>query len=88
MSERVAWIGVEPEDAAERARLAATYTRLGVPEDGRGLDHVLRIHGLMPATLDEHLAFYQGILRRPGPLSRVECEVVGVAVSARNGCEY
>ena len=82
------WISVTPADPAQRTELGEVYKRLGVPEDGGKLDHVLRVHALMPATLEDHLAFYQGILRRPGPLSRIECEVIGVRVSSRNGCLY
>lgn len=88
MTDRFAWIDAGPTNDADRAELARVYQRLQVPPDGTGFDHVLKIHGPMPATLEEHLAFYRGILRRPGPLTRVECEVVGVAVSKRNGCHY
>lgn len=84
----IAWISVTPSEPKDTAELAAIYAALGVAPDGAGLDHVLRVHALMPRTLREHLAFYQGILRRPGPLSRLECEVIGVAVSTRNGCLY
>ena len=87
MSERFAWIGADAEPGDERT-LAATYTRLGLPATGAGLDHVLRVHAKMPATLDQHLAFYRGIMRDPGPLSRIECEVIGVAVSQQSGCHY
>ena len=88
MSDRFAWIDARPTDDRDKAELAAIHGRLGLPADGAGLDHVLRIHGPMPATLEEHLAFYQGIMRRPGPLSRVEREVIGIAVSVRNACHY
>lgn len=88
MTKRFSWIDAEPKGDKAKAELASIYERLGVPADGEGFDHVLKVHGPMPATLDEHLGFYQGILRRPGPLSRVECEVIGVVVSVRNGCLY
>jgi hypothetical protein len=68
--------------------LAEDYKKLGVPSSGEGLDHVLRIHAAMPETMTEHLAFYEGILRRPGPLSRMECEIIGVVVSTLNECHY
>ena len=82
-----AWIDDVPEDAADAARLARMHADLGAP-GGHGLDHVLKIHGRMPRTLTDHLAFYRGIMREKGPLSRVEREVIGVVVSARNGCHY
>jgi hypothetical protein len=87
VSDRIAWIGVDPEPGDERS-LGDVYTRLGLPATGAGLDHVLRIHAKMPATLDQHLGFYRGIMREPGPLSRIECEVIGVVVSQRNSCHY
>ncbi|MEM8713468.1 MAG: hypothetical protein AAGG01_21190 [Planctomycetota bacterium] len=88
MGQRFSWIDHEPESDSDRDALEKAYGRIGVPPGGDGLDHVLRIHGPMPATLEEHLAFYRGILRRKGPLSRAECEVIGVVVSGRNGCLY
>ena len=87
MTDVFAWIGVDAEPGDEE-RLAAIYEGLGLPPDGKGLDHVLRIHAKMPATLRQHLDFYRGILRTKGPLTRAECEIVGVAVSHRNGCHY
>ena len=87
VGERFAWIGHQPRGQAAE-QLAATYGRMGLPSTGEGLDHVLRIHGLMPPTLEQHLDFYRGILRDPGPLSRTEREIIGVVVSDRNGCLY
>ena len=88
MTERYSWIDASPTTPGDQDKLEGIYERLGVPASGAGLDNVLKIHGPMPATLDEHLSFYQGILRRPGPLSRIECEIIGVVVSGRNGCLY
>ncbi len=86
-SSSFAWISATPP-AGQAEKLAEIYKGLGVPATGEGLDHVLRIHAAMPDTLTDHLAFYQGILRRPGPLSRVECEILGVVVSQANKCDY
>ena len=88
MTERFSWIDASPTTPKDDSLLGEIYGRLGVPADGAGFDNVLKIHGPMPSTLEEHLGFYQGILRRPGPLSRIECEVIGVVVSGRNGCLY
>lgn len=88
MNERFSWIDASPTTSKDESQLADIYDRLGVPAGGEGFDHVLKIHGPMPATMEEHLSFYQGILRRPGPLSKIECEVIGVVVSGRNGCLY
>ena len=82
-----AWIGHQPTGAAAE-QLTQVYRKLGLPDSGDGLDHVLRIHALIPHTLEQHLAFYRGILRDPGPPSRIEREIIGVVVSLRNGCLY
>jgi len=87
-AEPIAWISVMPDDADAVAQIGDAFERLGVPRDGTGLDHILRVHAQMPRTLDEHLAFYRGIMREPGPLTRIEREILGVAVSVRNGCLY
>ncbi len=87
-AERIAWISVSPGDAETAATIGDAFERLGVPRDGAGLDHILRVHAEMPRTLDEHLAFYRGIMREPGPLTRIEREIVGIAVSVRNQCLY
>lgn len=83
---RFAWIDWRPGKADE-ARLAQLFTALGTP-GGDGLDHVLKIHGKMPETLASHLALYRTIMREPGPLRRIEREIVGVVVSLRNRCHY
>lgn len=85
--ERFSWIDHRPP-AGREDELAAIHLRIGAPANGDGLDHVLRIHGPLPHTLEQHLAFYRGILRDEGPLTRVEREILGVVVSSRNGCLY
>lgn len=55
-----------------------------VPDD----DHILRIHGVHPATMRLHYALYEELMRGPGPLSRVQREMIAVVVSAANGCHY
>ena len=83
----IAWIDVDPTGPRDKATLRRTLAELGDPDD-EALDHVLRVHGPLPRTLTTHLEFYRSILRSPGPLTRVEREVIGVAVSARNQCLY
>jgi alkylhydroperoxidase family enzyme len=82
----IAWIDWRPEQK-DAQRLAQLFDALEAP-GGKGLDHVLKIHGPMPETLASHLAFYRSVMREPGPLSRVEREIVGVVVSDRNQCHY
>jgi hypothetical protein len=85
--DRFAWIRAEaPPEQADQLR--AIYRRLGAPESGHGFDHVLKIHAPMPPTIEQHLAFYRGIMRDPGPLPRAEREIIGVVISARNECHY
>ena len=86
-TDRFAWIDASPPPAQQEV-LRQAFARLGLPPTGDGLDHVLRIHGPMPRTLEQHLAFYRGILREPGPLPRAVREIIGVVVSKRNGCHY
>jgi len=66
--------------------LADLYRRYGNP-DGT-VDNVLRVHSLNPESLEAHAALYVQSMHRPGPLSRVEREMLGVVVSRINGCRY
>lgn len=51
-------------------------------------DHIIRIHGLHPATMRHHYELYVELIRGPGPLSRVQREMVAVVVSTINACRY
>jgi alkylhydroperoxidase family enzyme len=51
-------------------------------------DHIIRIHGVHPRTMRNHYDLYVELMRRPGPLTRVQREMIAVAVSAVNGCRY
>lgn len=84
--ERIAWIDVVP-DGPHEGRLGEIYGGFGTPT-GAGLDHVLKIHSLMPQTMEDHYRAYATIMRAPGPLTRTEREIVGVVVSGINGCHY
>jgi alkylhydroperoxidase family enzyme len=55
-----------------------------VPDD----DHIIRIHGVHPRTLRHHYELYIELMRRPGPLTRVQRELIAVSVSAANHCHY
>ena len=81
-----AWIDWRPGGAAAE-RLEELFSSLGTPR-GDGLDHVLKSHGPMPDRLASQLTFYRTVMREPGPLDRVEREVVAVVVSQRNACHY
>lgn len=55
-----------------------------VPDD----DNILRIHGVHPAVMRQHYELYLQLMHRPGPLSRVQREMIAVRVSALNRCHY
>lgn len=61
-----------------------------IPEEHRvpDSDHILRIHGVHPATMRQHYELYLELMRGPGPLSRPQREMIAVAVSAANHCHY
>ena len=69
----MAWIGYE-----------------NVPEKDRvdDSDNIIRIHGVHPAMTRRHVDLYRQLMRGPGPLSRAQREMIGVAVSRENGCHY
>ncbi|MGE0351781.1 MAG: hypothetical protein AB7I33_06345 [Gemmatimonadales bacterium] len=51
-------------------------------------DHILRIHGVHSRVMRQHYDLYVELMHRPGPLSRLERELVGAAVSQANACHY
>ena len=55
-----------------------------VPDD----DNILAIHGIDPPMVRLHYDLYRHVMYGPGPLTRVQREIVAVAVSGRNGCVY
>ncbi len=72
----MAYIGYVPEDRIPEADK--------VPDR----DNILRIHGLHPRTMRQHHDLYVELMRGPGPLTRVQREMIAVAVSAANRCHY
>jgi alkylhydroperoxidase family enzyme len=81
----MAWIRMVPEEEAD-GELRRWYERLTEPWGG--VDHILKIHGLNPASLGAHFELYRVLMRGPSPLSRVQREMIAVTVSAANGCHY
>jgi uncharacterized peroxidase-related enzyme len=80
------WIDVIDEEEATGA-LKRLYEQVQSP-DGH-VDHILKAHGLRPATLRGHLSLYKAVLHsRPNGLSQRERELVGVCVSKVNACTY
>ena len=51
-------------------------------------DNILRIHGVHPRIMRQHYELYAELMRGPSPLSRVQREMIAVAVSVANRCHY
>lgn len=59
-----------------------------IPEWKLDPDNILRIHGVSPKAFRAHLDLYKVIMFGESPLSRVQREMVALAVSAANSCHY
>jgi hypothetical protein len=51
-------------------------------------DNILQIHGIHGAVMRAHYDLYRPLMYGKGPLSRIQREMIGYAVSVRNGCHY
>jgi alkylhydroperoxidase family enzyme len=83
---RPAWIATVDEaeaegDVAEAYTHCADATRHLVP-------HIWKVHSLNPRSLLDHYRFYRTLLYGQSPLKREQREMIGVVVSAINGCHY
>ena len=81
----MAWIKVISEREAEGA-LKKLYDQHMTPEGV--VDNVLKIHSLNPRSLQGHYDFYRTLMFGKSDLSRVQREMIAVAVSAANRCHY
>ncbi len=81
----MAWIKTIPEDEAE-GRLQELYEEYSGPEGA--VDHILKIHGLHPASMKGHYDLYRTLMYGRSPLTRAQREMVAVVVSAANRCRY
>ena len=52
------------------------------------VDNILRIHSLNPPSMEHHFVLYRHLMRGRSPLTRVQREMIAVAVSAANDCFY
>ncbi len=57
-------------------------------EGSRGVDNIIRIHSLNPRSMRDHVQLYVHLMRGRSPLTRIQREMVAVAVSAINDCFY
>ncbi len=83
---RAAWIETVPE-ATATGELAKQYKAERDPNTGR-VDHILKVHSLLPETLGDHARLYHSILHRLGRTSLADRELLGLVVSNLNGCKY
>ncbi|MHC4218910.1 MAG: peroxidase-related enzyme [Planctomycetota bacterium] len=81
----MAHIKTIPEHDAD-GELAEWYRRVGNP-DGT-VDNVMKVHSLNVGSLRTHFELYKQSCHDPSPLTRAHREMVAVAVSRLNGCEY
>ena len=81
----MAWIQMISE-AEATGELAERYAQLIEPWGG--VDNILKIHSLNPATLEAHVLLYKTVMYGKSPIRRPEREMIAVVVSAANHCHY
>lgn len=82
----MSWIKTVSFDDA-RGRLKRLYDRVTGP-DGN-VDNIIMAHSLRPHSMEGHMALYKNVLHHTGnDLPKWQLEVLGVWVSALNGCAY
>ncbi len=82
----MAWIKVIDENEAD-GELRQLYEKYTDSSWG-GVDNILKIHSLNPASLKAHYELYKTLMRGSSDLSRIRREMLAVVVSALNRCEY
>ena len=81
----MAWIEIINEEKAD-GDLKNQYTYLVEPWGG--VDNILKIHSLNPASLAAHVQLYKTVMFGKSPLRRAEREMIAVVVSVINKCHY
>lgn len=81
----MSWIH-EVDEATASGEIADMYAEL---RRQRGkVSNILKVHSLRPQALKHHLELYMGLMFGPGGLGRRQRELLAVAVSQTNGCDY
>lgn len=81
----MAWIKVIDEEQADDA-LRKAYDEVS---GARGnVANILKIHSLHPRVMTTHLALYRELMFGKSELTRIEREMIAVAVSVTNHCHY
>ena len=81
----MAWIKMIGEDKAQD-ELKKLYD--GLIEPWGGVDNIMKIHSLNPASLTGHFELYKTLMRGSSDLTRKQREMIAVVVSAINRCKY
>ena len=81
----MSWIKVIDEDDAT-GELRDLYDKMTEPSGG--VDNILKVHSLNPASLRAHFELYVTLMRGKSGLSRVQREMIGIVASAANHCHY
>ena len=81
----MSWIKVIQETEAA-GRLKELYEKYVDPLGF--VDNILKIHSLNPKSLKTHYDLYSHAMRGKSDLSKIQREMIAVAVSAINHCEY
>jgi uncharacterized peroxidase-related enzyme len=81
----MAWIKVIDESEAD-GKLQELYAKMVEPWGG--VDNILKIHSLNPASLQAHFDLYKAVMRGSKHLSKVKREMIAVVVSSINHCHY
>ncbi|MEX0283394.1 MAG: carboxymuconolactone decarboxylase family protein [Paracoccaceae bacterium] len=80
------WIKTIPFDEA-KGRLRKLYDRVTGPNNN--VDNIMMAHSLRPHSMEGHMALYKNVLHHTGnSLPKWVLELIGVRVSALNGCWY
>jgi alkylhydroperoxidase family enzyme len=81
----MAWIQIidEPEPGSDLHRIYEEQRR-----QAGAVANILKIHSLAPNALAAHLELYKAAMHSTGELNQRDRELIAVAVSRANNCEY
>ncbi len=51
-------------------------------------DNIIQVHSIHSRVMRQHYDLYVELMRGPGPLTAVQREMIGIAVSGINQCHY
>ena len=80
----MSWIQ-EIQDSQADELLQRTYQAISPKAP---VANILKVHSLQPKVMAAHYALYRELMFGPSKLRRAEREMIAVAVSVVNGCNY